>query len=77
MTWYIISVVDYCSMLKSHAIVYEDDDEKYNFDLINGDLIVYVNYFFTLSVKVFVMTKSAIAEAKTVKFFEIMCQGIN
>ena len=37
MTWYIGSVVDYCSMSKSHGIAYEDDDEKYI--LINSDLI--------------------------------------
>ena len=34
MTWYIGSVVDYCSMSKSHGIAYEDDNEKYNFDFL-------------------------------------------
>ena len=45
MRWYIGNVVDYCSVSKTHEIMYEDDDnERYNFDLIidliNGDLTV-------------------------------------
>ena len=45
MRWYIGIVVYYCSVSKTHEIMYEDDDnERYNcdliIDLINGDLTV-------------------------------------
>ena len=44
MMWYTGTVVDYCSTSKTHEILYDDEDEKYNFDLIidliNGDLII-------------------------------------